>query len=124
MIEIVSNNISDDRGSRTSRTRLKSSTSTASKINEFKDWRGRISQPNLLEYIHIYMTKFCFLQISISLLTVFEINLGDKIQHLPYLHHVLVQLQVIFQNRELIHRACLLMILGEKKLLLVRIFKV
>ncbi|CAF4316639.1 unnamed protein product [Rotaria sp. Silwood2] len=49
MIEIVSSDLMDDKGSRVSRTHLKSSTTitTTSKINEFKDWRGKISQPNL-----------------------------------------------------------------------------
>ncbi|CAF1265184.1 unnamed protein product [Rotaria sordida] len=47
MIEIVNNDIIDDKSSRISRTHLKSSTTTPSKINEFKDWRGKISQANL-----------------------------------------------------------------------------
>jgi len=50
MIEIVSNDGFDDKTTRPSRTHLKSTTSTPSKINEFKDWRGKISQPNLPEY--------------------------------------------------------------------------
>ncbi len=48
MIEIVSSDALDDKASRTSRTHLKSSTPT--KVNEFKDWRGKISQPNLPKY--------------------------------------------------------------------------
>jgi len=48
MIEIVSNDLFDDKASRASRTFFKSTTPT--KINEFKDWRGKISQPNLPEY--------------------------------------------------------------------------
>ncbi|CAF1125311.1 unnamed protein product [Rotaria sp. Silwood1] len=48
MIEIVGGDLIDDKGSRISRTHLKSSTTTTtSKINEFKDWRGKITQPNL-----------------------------------------------------------------------------
>ncbi|CAF3281523.1 unnamed protein product [Rotaria socialis] len=48
MIEIVTNDVVDDKASRASRTHLKSSTTTVTtKINEFKDWRGKISQANL-----------------------------------------------------------------------------
>lgn len=58
MIEIVGNDIMDDKASRISRSHPKSSATTTtattttktSKINEFKDWRGKISQANLPEY--------------------------------------------------------------------------
>jgi hypothetical protein len=48
MIEIVGSDFIDDKSSRASRTRLKSTT-PSSKIMEFKDWRGKISQPSLPE---------------------------------------------------------------------------
>ncbi|CAF5188726.1 unnamed protein product, partial [Rotaria sp. Silwood1] len=62
MIEIVGGDLIDDKGSRISRTHLKSSTTTTtSKINEFKDWRGKITQPNLPEYfIYIFMLLVFF----------------------------------------------------------------
>jgi hypothetical protein len=47
MIEIVSSDTLDDKSARTSRTHLKS---TTTKTHEFKDWRGKISQPNIPEY--------------------------------------------------------------------------
>lgn len=49
MIEVVGGGAIDDKSSRASRTRLKSTTPNTNKINEFKDWRGKISQPNLPE---------------------------------------------------------------------------
>ena len=49
MIEIVGGDSTDDQSSRASRTRLKSTTPNATKVTEFKDWRGKISQPNLPE---------------------------------------------------------------------------
>jgi hypothetical protein len=50
MIEIVSGDEIDDKSARGNRNHLKSTTPTISKTNEFKDWRGKISQPNLPEY--------------------------------------------------------------------------
>ena len=49
MIEVVGSESVDDKSSRASRTRLKSTTPNTNKINELKDWRGKISQPNLPE---------------------------------------------------------------------------
>jgi hypothetical protein len=50
MIEFVDNSNPDDRLSRASRTHPKSAASTASKIVELKDWRGKISQATLPKY--------------------------------------------------------------------------
>lgn len=66
MIEVVGGDSNDDRSSRTSRTRLKSTTPTLSKVGELKDWRGKISQANLPEYaIHIFNHSFFFLKKSV-----------------------------------------------------------
>ncbi len=46
MIEIIDNDIFDDKTIRINKTQLKS---TTTKINEFRDWRGKITQPNLPE---------------------------------------------------------------------------
>lgn len=58
MIEIVPNDGIDDKSSRQSRTHIKSSTTMGtSKINEFKDWRGKISEASLPEYINYFFSN-------------------------------------------------------------------
>jgi hypothetical protein len=62
MIEIVGSEYMDNKSSRASRTRLKSTTPIQPKLTEFKDWRGKITQPNLPEYeidIFIFQINFC-----------------------------------------------------------------
>jgi hypothetical protein len=71
MIEIVSSDAFDDKSLRTNRAHLKSTTPTTSKMNEFKDWRGKISQPNLPEYSLFYLDLFFW---KISFMLVFEVD--------------------------------------------------
>jgi len=67
MIEIVDNDIFDDKTTRINKNQLKSTTPTTSKINEFKDWRGKITQPNLPEYKkkHFFLQNFSFFNNSV-----------------------------------------------------------
>lgn len=63
MIEVVGDDIIDDKMTRTSRTHLKS---TTPKLNEFKDWRGKITQPNLPEYENLhFLFRKCLFYISV-----------------------------------------------------------
>lgn len=53
MIEFVDKDSNDEKTSKTHRKHPRSTTST--KINDFKDWRGKISQPNLPELINYFL---------------------------------------------------------------------
>jgi len=49
MIEFIDTQSNDETTSKIHRKHLRSTPST--KINEFKDWRGKITQPNLPEFV-------------------------------------------------------------------------
>lgn len=50
MIEIVDDELQDEKASKFNRNATKSERTSPTKTFEFKDWRGKISQPTLPEY--------------------------------------------------------------------------
>lgn len=96
MIEIIDQSSTDEKPSRLTRHTLKSSTPSPTKMIEFKDWRGKISHPNLPEYfssIEFFINLFFF---KSSL--VFELSWDVIIQQRLFLLNVHVQLLVIYPN--------------------------
>lgn len=53
MIEIMSDDINEEKLTKIHRTQLKSQNSSPLKTIEFKDWRGKITQPNLPELVEM-----------------------------------------------------------------------
>jgi hypothetical protein len=49
MIEIVDDELQDEKTSKLNRNQTKSERTSPTKTFEFKDWRGKISHPNLPE---------------------------------------------------------------------------